>query len=395
MSVEHDNATVEEQLAPAILRVGMKYVDARWFFFFLACLPSTVMADPCRLDSDEEVDVVRKFIQPNTMIVKYCWFCDPAEPLPLRVRTIEFQHTEPETVRVIAWAGDPTEKSFPLHALEQAERDGTGPLANFVRKDVEERNSDTIGYLGPNDPYLVKEKNDQYAMSIRDARQDHELRTWDELYINGESADPRLLYVPVGGGQYQSVGHQLNCLMDNATQTVAFRPVERDPVKTAPPEPFVADITGQCYDGACPRDTWRAIRRTPLLAEALDGAQEIASLTPGESIVPVKTETHVAGARIVVTRDHGTMFAGDVFYLLDSQAEGFHRVWHYGHVFIIDATGVNIEDQTDYCERKTTCWAEGAGYSIETWWAKIRRSDGSEGWVQDPLKNLDGVLRSD
>ena len=78
----------------------------------------------------------------------------------------------------------------------------------------------------------------------------------------------------------------------------------------------------------------------------------------------------------------------------DSQAEGFHRVWHYGDVFVIDATGVNVAEQTDYCERNATCWAEGAGHSIETWWTKVRRTDGSEGWVQDPIKTLDGVLLS-
>ena len=65
------------------------------------------------------------------------------------------------------------------------------------------------------------------------------------------------------------------------------------------------------------------------------------------------------------------------------------------NVFVMDATGVNIEEQADYCEQNATCWAEGAGYSIETWWSKVRRTDGREGWVKDPIRNLDGVLRSD
>ena len=353
------------------------------------------MADVCRLETAGEVEVVRELIQTGTLIVEYCWYCEPAEPLPLRVRQVGFNHQEPDEVRVIAWAGTPTEYTFPLHDLEKAEHDGTGPLADLIRDDVERSNSDTTGYLGPNDPYLVQQKKDQYAMRLRDTRQDHDMRTWDELTINGQPADPRLLYVPVGDTRYRSVGHRLDCLMDKAPETVVFRPVDRNPAKAAPPVPFIADVTGQCYDGACPRDVWRATKRTPLLADAKENADQIGVLEPGEELVPVKSESHVIGSRIVARRDHGKFSADDVFYLLDSQAEGFYRIWHYGDVFIIDASDIDFARLTDYCEQDDSCWAEGTGYSVETWWSQIRRSDGSRGWVRDPVRNLDGVLRFD
>ncbi|MCZ6828673.1 MAG: hypothetical protein O7F73_03660 [Gammaproteobacteria bacterium] len=118
-------------------------------------------------------------------------------------------------------------------------------------------------------------------------------------------------------------------------------------------------------------------------------------LEPGEVLMPVKTETHVIGSQIISTKDHGKFFAGDVIYLLDSQAEGFYRVWHYGDVFIIDASGVNIEQRTDYCERDESCWASGTDYPTEIWWSKVRRANGSEGWVREPIQTMDGVLRSD
>ena len=369
--------------------------DKTYFLCFIAWLPVTVAADGCRLETLSEVDIVSKLIQVDTTIVEYCWYCDTAEPLPLRVGKIEFRHTEPLQVRAIAWTDDATERLFPLNTLEQGERDGTGALADFIRQDVNQQHSDTSGYFGHNDPYLVQEKKDQFAMLLRVVREDHDMRTFDEFYINDEPADPRLLYVPVGEGQFQSVGRQLDCLMDNAPDFVAFRPVDRDPGKTAPPMPFIADITGQCYDGACPQNVWRVIRQTPLLTDAQDNAPQIDMLESGENLVPVKTETHVTGSQIIATKDHGKFFAGDVFYLLDSQAEGFYRVWHYGDVFTIDAAGINLDDLTDRCERDETCWASGMGYPTEVWWSKIRRASGEEGWVREPIRNLDGVLRSD
>jgi hypothetical protein len=124
-----------------------------------------------------------------------------------------------------------------------------------------------------------------------------------------------------------------------------------------------------------------------LLAEARDGAREIAELQAGEALVPLTTESHVTGARLRATRDHGKIFSGDIFYLLDSQAEGFHRIWHYGEVYIIE--------RADYCERDASCWASGESHAIEIWWARVRRTDGTEGWVRKPLHKLDGVLRSD
>ena len=375
------------------MKIEHSYI--KYLIFLAAWLPATAMADACQLETPNEVNVVRDLIKIDTMIVTYCWYCNRPESLPLRVRQIGFQHTEPDYVRVIAWANAPTERIFPLKDLEQAERDDNGPLAEFIRQDINKEYSDTTGYLGPNDPYLMQEKKDRYDMLLGFARKDHDMRTSDELYINGEPADPRLLYAPVGEDRFQSVGYQIGCLMDGAPQSVVFRPVLRDPEKASPSEPFIADVTGQCYDGACPRDHWQVIRQTPLFADSHDNAAQIGMLNPQEEVDPVKTESHVMGARLVVSRDHHKFFTGDVLYLLDSQAEGFYRVWHYGDVFVVDATGVNLSGRTDECERNETCWASGSGYPSEIWWSRIRRRDGSEAWVREPIRNLDGVLRSD
>lgn len=360
---------------------------------------SLAAGDPCRLETPEAARRALRLVEPHALIVSYCWWCDSPTPLPLRVTRVGLERAEPDRVRVIEWSGpEPREREFPLAALVQAERHGRGPLAAFLRQDIE-RSTDTSGYLGPDDPYLVQEKRAQFSMRLQHVREDHDLRTWDELVVNGESVDPRLLYVPAspaGGPSFRSLGHAVGCSMGNAPPTVDFRPVVRDPSKAAPPRPFVADVTDQCYDGACPQPTWRALDATPLFTAASEDATRVGELASGEEVVPVETQVHVIGSRAVVLRDHDRFFEGDVFYLLDSQAEGFFRLWHYGDVFVLDASDVDTGAGWMPCrEQPHGCWARAEGGALELWWARVRRGDGSEVWVRDPLRYLDGVLRSD
>lgn len=363
---------------------------------WLAAQPAVSAADPCRLESEAEVRRAHSLIAAHERIVRYCWFCEGAEPVPLRVRQLELRRSEPSHVEVVGWADDPpSRRRFPREALIQAERDGVGPLAAFLRRDVERQNAGNTGYA-PGDPYLEQMKREQYAMYLRHARQDHDMRTGRELFVNGEPADPRLLYVPGGGERHRSLGHAVGCDMDRAPLTITYTPLDRDPGKEAPPTPFVADITGQCYDGACPREVWRAVRDVPLYGRPADDAQIVARIAAGEKLSPARTEAHVVGSRAVVTRDHDRFLENDVLYVLDSQAEGAYRVWHYGELRIIDATGIDLSRGWQSCrEDSEGCWARGDSRPREIWWARVRHADGREGWVREPLESLDGVLRSD
>lgn len=113
-------------------------------------------------------------------------------------------------------------------------------------------------------------------------------------------------------------------------------------------------------------------------------------------LVPIRTESHVSGSRILVTRDNGRFFEGDVAYVLDSQAEGFYRVWHYGDVFVIDASGIRMRRGWDRCETVAAgCWAQGGAPPGEIWWSKVQRPDGRTGWIRQPIESIDGVLVSD
>ena len=43
------------------------------------------------------------------------------------------------------------------------------------------------------------------------AREDLEMRTLDELWINGQPSDPAQLYYPIGGDRYRNLGLEVDC----------------------------------------------------------------------------------------------------------------------------------------------------------------------------------------
>jgi hypothetical protein len=241
------------------------------------------------------------------------------------------------------------------------------------------------------DPYLVREKRSRYRMLLDFARQDYEMRVWDELLINDRPVDPAQLYYPVGNDMYRSLGIEVGCdIYRDAPPRVFYRPVARDPARIAPPEPYIADITRQCYDGSCPASEWTALSSMPCFDQA--GGEQIGVIDTGTVVKPLKTLSYVSGARAVAHRDHDQIFEGDIFYLLDSQAEGYYRFWHYGNVFIDDAGGVRIGGSRGYCEREQNCWADAEALPGSIWWSEVKLRNGETVWVRDPLQTFSGVL---
>jgi hypothetical protein len=355
------------------------------FLIILLLFSPWLNADTCRLETDEAVEHAKIIITNADMVVTVCSHCEKTGPVPLRIKNVEFRHFAPETVSIPFY-----EEEFPLTALEEAEQKGTGALAVTLHAKIEKEYEDETGYL-PNDPYLIQEKSDRYKMLLRFTRQDYEMKVWDELFINGKPVNPAMIYYPVGRDRYKSLGIEVDCdIYLNAPKQVTYKPVTRDPAKAAPPNIYIADITGQCYDGSCPEPEWTVHTPTPYFDHA-EGKQ-IGIMNDGEILKPLKTQSHVTAARAIATRDHDHIFEGDIFYLLDSQAEGYYRFWHYGNVFIDNADGVLVEGSWDYCKTENICWAEADTQPTSVWWSKVRRQDGEIVWVREPMQTLSGVL---
>ena len=343
------------------------------------------MADTCRLESSETVDMVTNRIGNIDMVIIVCRHCENNGPVPLRIKKIEFKHFEPKTVSVPFY-----NETFPVDALIEAEQKGTGALSAALRARIEKEYEDETGYL-PNDPYLIQEKLDRYQLLLNFTREDYEMRIWDELLINGEPVDPARIYYPVGDNEYQSLGMEVGCDIDKGVpKRVSYEPIVRDPEKVAPPGLYIADVTHQCYDGSCPAPEWVVSSPTPYFDHA--EGQQIGVMDTGEIVKPLKTLSHVTAAKAIAIKDHGHIFEGDIFYLLDSLAEGFYRFWHYGNIFIADASGVRIKGIWNYCEQENNCWAEADTRPTSIWWSMVKRQNGETIWLREPLNTLSGVL---
>ena len=132
----------------------------RYWLVVLLLFPTWLFADACRLETDQAVDLVRKRIGNADMVVTVCNHCEKTEPIPLRVRAIDFKHYAPETVSIPFY-----DQSFPVEALEEAEQKGTGALAVALRTKIEKEYENETGYL-PNDPYLIQEKRERYKFCL-------------------------------------------------------------------------------------------------------------------------------------------------------------------------------------------------------------------------------------
>jgi hypothetical protein len=130
--------------------------------------------------------------------------------------------------------------------------------------------------------------------------------------------------------------------------------------KARPPSPYI-DV-GACPFECCTYRDWRA-ERPVVLFDRPDG-RRIAELGKEEWIRALTGETHSIPLRVVASREvpEAGIHPGDVFYVLHYEGEFYWLIWYEGKTFNAEAGDSRVP--------KTK------------WWAKVRRKDGSLGWVK-------------
>jgi hypothetical protein len=126
-----------------------------------------------------------------------------------------------------------------------------------------------------------------------------------------------------------------------------------------PPSPYV-DV-GACPFECCLYRDWRTEQAVALF-DRPDG-KEIAKLDKGEWVKALDGETHSIPLRVVATRgiSEAGIHPGETFYVLHYEGESYWKIWYKGKTFDAESGDPRLP--------KTT------------WWARVKRKNGSIGWV--------------
>lgn len=314
---------------------------------------------------------VRELVSPGMTLVYYCKPCGETGvgPHPLRVREVALAPSGPSEYYLDG-------KRFSREDVKQAKDRRTGPLAEYLKR----QGSDEDWMMDA----VIK------SLESTDAQRDH------DLGINGEHMYADYLYLPEGKDRYGNLARRLNCAATEP-RTLSYTAPKREPGRERPPEPFVADVTGRCYDGTCPGKEWTSRAAIPVRDRPGDGGRVIARLEPREKVTPRQSLVHVVGVPAKVVWDHRRFLAGDTFYVLDSQGEGYYRVWHYGEVLVEDLGYTSLYSplngkSAERCQPASKqCWAEFGKHPGEVAWSLVQRATGEEGWVRADPELLDGL----
>jgi hypothetical protein len=149
---------------------------------------------------------------------------------------------------------------------------------------------------------------------------------------------------------------------------------------------------GACPGECCTYRTWTAWAEIPVVAEREAGSDTVFTLTEGERIAAITGEVHVLQPAVVVVRRPHSALAlrtletgldtlrfvpGDTAYALDYVGEGYFNVWVDGSIWEVEAFWGTPEDPPGV---EMPAWTDAD--PVTEWWVKVRRLDGSEGWVE-------------
>lgn len=142
-----------------------------------------------------------------------------------------------------------------------------------------------------------------------------------------------------------------------ASLTAAQNPGERKP-------PNVYVDKGACPFECCTYREWVALTNVTLL-DAANGKKVVGQIKKGEKVLALTGEVHSVPLRVVAKEDDpdAGVKAGDTFYILHYEGEGYYKVWRDGKL-------VDIQNFSDKVRQPKT-----------TWWVKLKTRSGVIGWT--------------
>jgi len=330
-----------------------------WLFIAAAAIP-VAHADQCEYFDEKTANLVQGIIKTGDILLNYCEPCGMPEPQPLQIRSMSIERE--------AATSKATKINGFWYSYEEIE-------ANRV-------------------PGMTREQRDSLLDSISNTNSAE-----FQLLINDEGQDLAYLYSRAAPADitYNNIGVAAGCA-DGVSPTITYKFPDKGQTADPPPSPHFEDITGVCFDGSCPLDTWKLNKEATLRTDHQENSSIVVTVSPGEILHVEHMVSEVKPVHGIVVFDQGRFLAGDEFYVLNSLGEGYFRVWYNGRIVEEELMGVSMQQMDNgewaqCAEPDANCWAEARGYPEEVPWALVKTRDGKEGWLREPESFVENVFK--
>lgn len=151
-----------------------------------------------------------------------------------------------------------------------------------------------------------------------------------------------------------------------------------DSYSQAKPPSFYID-KGACPFEGCVYGIWKTKKSTPAYALPNLRSKRVGKFVAGSDVRAITGEVHSVPGRFVVAKRHGRYKAGDVLWTYTNLGEGYAKIWFNGKW---DQEELGTEPPLGQtCQSSRYCWGNMTTKGKETWWIKIRSTEGWVGWT--------------
>jgi hypothetical protein len=131
---------------------------------------------------------------------------------------------------------------------------------------------------------------------------------------------------------------------------------------------------GACPGEGCSLGRLLVTAATPLRAQPEPGAPVVATVAKGAWVKATDSVEFVTPQRGVVLSTQRGFVRGETIYTLDSEGEGYMRIWHSG----------KLEDGFDTTDRTLVRWEKwhAIAHPRTGWWIEVEVRLGVKGWAR-------------